>query len=368
MYTCLNSQRQRFSGFTSGIDVVIPAGWSMPFWQACVYRCARAGGLRESRSMALESLDLRSPETHQPDISTYVEEAASTMTELRAKYFRYPPNRRVNYTKFAISSPFFFEWKTLMREWTSSEEFHVLRDRKRLELLEKALSSQNRRRGKTKNVNGRKIVVEKSDENFDRSTFGDQNCLVPVKITLEGKGRPRNYAIICVPTPADLEARSSKTKWAGPVQKFMPDRNERERRALRKNQKAQLKRSNRRGRRCRRLAADAADSLRLQKRPANSSKPGVDKNYALKKNYREKMEDLYLPRCTIVRKSCDRDVMGYVTRGDFSFSEARGVGMGYVTVDSLIDLIDANSNAVLVRNTQTRQYRFAIIEVLSHCR
>ncbi|XP_043273551.1 ribonucleases P/MRP protein subunit POP1 [Venturia canescens] len=361
-----NNGRTRI-GFTSGIDIIIPSGWSMPFWQSFILRCARAGGLKESRLLAFERAEVDSPEIHQPDIPSYAREALTTMNQLRTKYFRYPPNRRVNFTKFAITSPFYCEWSILMKEWTNSEKFNVLRDRALLEILVKSFS-RFPVRGKTKNLNGQKSFVstpESTSQVLDRALFAHSNWLVPVKLTLRGKGRARNFAIICTPSSEDLEALRKNKNWSGPVQKLMPDHNKQERNTLRKSHKKILKRSNRRRNRCETLAQGAANAFNLKKRQ-NKSGISIEKNFSLKKKYQEKMEELYLPKCEKVRNSCDRQIMGYVIQGDFSFNDARGTGIGYVTLNSLWNIIDLRIDDVLVRNTQTRQYRFARIEVLNH--
>ena len=40
--------------FGSGWDVVLPAGWAMPFWMNLVYRGARVGGLQQLAQLSLE--------------------------------------------------------------------------------------------------------------------------------------------------------------------------------------------------------------------------------------------------------------------------------------------------------------------------
>lgn len=44
---------------------------------------------------------------------------------------RLPPNKRTNFNKFAITSPFSFNWKLLISEWSGQHcsTFFVLRDR-----------------------------------------------------------------------------------------------------------------------------------------------------------------------------------------------------------------------------------------------
>jgi len=73
------------AGFSAGWDVVMPAGWALPLWLALVFRGARAGGLRESRSLGFE---LGRQSVLPPDtVSGSTEEEAQRM-QLTERYFR----------------------------------------------------------------------------------------------------------------------------------------------------------------------------------------------------------------------------------------------------------------------------------------
>lgn len=88
---------------------------------------ARSGGLRESESLAFEMGECYLP----PDSDAGKEHERRIESELRDKYFRLPPSKRVNYIKLAINSPFICPWKKLLNDWSNTKvnDFFVLRDR-----------------------------------------------------------------------------------------------------------------------------------------------------------------------------------------------------------------------------------------------
>ena len=351
------------TGFGSSIDVILPASWAMPFWLACILRCVRVGGLRESKSVAFEYGNTRSPDINDPDTPAYAREAFSTKLELTEKYFLYPPNRRVNFVKLGISSPFVCEWRILMKEWANAEDFFVLRNRKSLRLLQQSLSAAGTAVG---GRNRDKLNSRAPNLNLQGS-FESRNCLIRVKVSVLQRGCPRRFAIICMPTSEDVEKFRSNRNWSGPVEKLNPDANETARKRSRKNHLALLKRLRRQRTRHRKSLAGkltkllATDLLMINDRTKPKNLLEISRE-AVRKQSRE-MAQLHLPECANVRYFCDREVMGYVTVGDFSFAEAKGIGLGYATLDSLIELISKSYNFVLIRNTQTRQYRVATLEV-----
>lgn len=94
---------------------------------------ARAGGLQEMNSIMFES-----DEQHflLPDTESGRMEENVLSCELKEKFFKLPPNKRPNYNKFGISSPFNWNWQLLLTEWGCSEDlakrFFVLRFKKQL--------------------------------------------------------------------------------------------------------------------------------------------------------------------------------------------------------------------------------------------
>jgi ribonuclease P/MRP protein subunit POP1 len=63
----------------------MPAGWALPLWLALVFRGARAGGLRESRSLGFE---MGSESVLPPDTVSGSTEAEAQRMQLTERYFR----------------------------------------------------------------------------------------------------------------------------------------------------------------------------------------------------------------------------------------------------------------------------------------
>lgn len=115
------------SGYGSGWDIIIPSGYSMPFWQTFVMFGARAGGLRESESLTFEMGYCYLP----PDSTAGEQEEQRLELELKDKYFKRPPSKRVNYIKLGINSPFKCQWTILLNDWCDDKitDYFILRDK-----------------------------------------------------------------------------------------------------------------------------------------------------------------------------------------------------------------------------------------------
>lgn len=345
------------TGLCSSMDVIVPTKWAMPFWLAFLMQCTKVGALQESKSIAFESLNPNTADINDPDSPAYMREALIIKEQLTKKYFRYPPNRRVNFVKLGIRSPFFCDWKNLMENWSGNEDFYVLRNRELLTLLEAGISA-----AKNKNA---KLLAQNKQFNFpDLDNY--KNCLIRIQISMMGKGSPKKFAIICMPTFEDLNHFENNKKWFGPIEKCHNDPNENIRKGLRKNHLILLKRLRRQ--RVRRNQALKDNALKLLKESTDkfneSKRITISSHCKIISDQLIKISELYLPKCTEVRYSCDREVMGYIVLGDFSFSQAKGIGIGYITLPSLLGIINKKSNIVLIRNTQTRQYRLAELNIL----
>ncbi|XP_011269847.2 ribonucleases P/MRP protein subunit POP1 [Camponotus floridanus] len=345
-------------GLGSRIDIIIPSRWAMAFWIALIMRCARVGALRESKLIAFESLATYVPDINDPDTPAYTREALMRKEELINKYFSYPPNRRNNFIKFGIHSPFFCDWKNLTKGWSDVEDFHVLRHFRPLALLKIEIEIPVKR----KNARS-KSTVQESEFNFQE--FDEyKNCLVQVQLSMMGKGTPEEFAIICMPTHEDLEGFENNKKYAGPLEKCHIDPNEKSRKILRKEHLMQLKRLRRRRVERKKKLQDNVlpEEFDVIHDTINCAK--LSEHRKMISDYAKEMRKLYLPESTEVRHSCDREVMGYVTIGGYSFLRAKGIGIGYVTLPSLLEIIRKKSNFVLVRNTKKRQYRLAQLDIL----
>lgn len=306
---------------------------------------------------------MSSPDLFHPGSPAYKRESLHRKQKLKENYFRHPPNRRVNYLKFGITSPFSCEWGILTKEWQAEGEFFTLREKSLLQNLDENLTQRRR---------GRKFQKPKTSQIEPLKMEGDKkNYLVPVKVTIERKGVAEDFSIICLPTDEDLEHFKKNKKWSGPAETPKSDPHEKERANSRRKHLELLKRLRKqRVRRKKKLesAENENESESVEDEILNLRKLIKEKlrdtNKKIVEDQARKMEELSLPECSRVRFSCDREIMGFVEQGGFCLSEAKGVGRGYVVLEALKGLISKKRDLVLIRNTQSRQYRFASLEVL----
>lgn len=124
-------------GYCSGWDLIVPLGWGQPTWLALIMRGARAGGLREAESNIFEA---GRPAFLKPDTQSGITEDNRVSQLYKDRYFSLPPNKRVNYNKLSIVSPFKFKWNVLLKDWNclhnDAERFYVLRNKKLLQTIQ----------------------------------------------------------------------------------------------------------------------------------------------------------------------------------------------------------------------------------------
>ncbi|XP_058067400.1 ribonucleases P/MRP protein subunit POP1 [Anopheles bellator] len=335
-------------GYGAGWDVIVPAGYGLPLWHSLTRWGAKAAGQRELDMMAIESGTDRSAA---PDTILGRSESATAHTEALRRYFNRPNNRRVNYTKLSIASPFRCPWTQLVHEWNGTakggvdnpqaDTFFVLRDKDALAKLRLAL-----------------------DRKFNIRSIGlPPAALVPLLITLKTRGNPGANAILCLPKREDFRAnkRNRLDSEHGPVytEPLRKDPHERERKVLRAQHLRTLKRL--RGQRVR------------EKKRRQRANPGVLVRIAAANNgmrvqeQLEEMAELWLPgQPATVRDQCSRECFGYVTQCCFSLSEGKVTGLAYVTVkglEKLFKICNKGTFKVLIRGTRSRGYRFATLRL-----
>lgn len=329
-------------GYGCGWDVIVPAGYGISTWMCLVMWGARAGGLRESETVCRES----GFDEFEPDTVTGRQNGEERHRELREKYFKLPQNKRPNYNKLSINSPFKCLWSQLINDWNNNNDgvsdFYVLRDPVHLQMIQRSLDSCS------------PIGA------IDLPT----NCLVPITLTMDTRGTLENNSLICLPKPGDLkrDARKKRNFDNAPVHEepLRADANEKERKTLRANHLKLLKRLRRRRVRVKRRKQETSERRVL------IAKPGTAK---LIRDQMDKMRELWLPENPVsVRGQCSREVIGFVTFSNFSFIEATVTGTGYVALNSLPKLIKSCSKSkgnvrLLVRSTNSRQYRLAKVKV-----
>ncbi|XP_063931063.1 ribonucleases P/MRP protein subunit POP1 isoform X2 [Zophobas morio] len=283
-------------GLGGGWDIILPNAWAKPFWIAFVMRGARAG---------------------EPDTDAGINEELLSSKENVDIFFRKPPNKRINYNKFKIASPFTCNWNLLLKEWghfASSGEITILRNKKILNSIEVFLNSG---------------IQELPDY--------PKNCLIPVKLICEARGCPQKFAIICLPqNEKDLKKVVTEPN--------SEDKFQAERKELRRAHQSLLKK------------------FRKQ-RKAKSSNFDLQAYKEMLINYSKKIRALWLPEPRTIRYSCSREVVGFVHKGGFSFSLGKSSATGYIVSDALL-AVRQFKNRILLRNTNSRQYKVANLTVI----
>uniref|UniRef100_A0A1A9WK02 Uncharacterized protein n=1 Tax=Glossina brevipalpis TaxID=37001 RepID=A0A1A9WK02_9MUSC len=334
-------------GYGCGWDVIAPAGYGLQIWLSFIMWGARPGGLREFETIARDMGE----ELHLPDTIGGKQIAAERYVELRNKYFRLPPNKRLNYRKLSILSPFRVPFSQLVRDWksntTNANDFYVLRDRSKLKDIVEC--------------------IKKSNPRIFPSTLTPE-CLIQLKLNVKRRGNPNNFSLICLPTKKDfkrnlklIHLRNNDPVFTEPL---LSDPNEKERKKLRVQHKKLLKRLRARRIREKRKKQETSNT-KVYIRSAGTA--------AICTAQFKKMCELWLPEDVstlfTVRKQGCRDVFGYLTSANFCLSEGIVGGVGYVTADGLKQLLKLCQQCrlkepmCLIRPTNSRHYRFATFKV-----
>lgn len=263
-------------------------------------------------------------------------------TLLFYRYFRHPPNKRQNYLKLSIASPFKCVWSQLVQEWCTpsiDSKFYVLRDKNKLREIDQFLC-------------GREKVLTNIDE----------NCLIPVSMSMNDRGNSNKFAIICLPKKQDLRHNSTNRKFFinKPVltEPVAIDKNENKRKLLRFNHLTTIKRLRRQRVRVKRKKQEYSERKVIISPPRTENL--INAQY-------ERMCELWLPQIPkTIRQQCSREVFGYLTQSQFMFHEAKVAGIGYVTVNGIRKLTKLKCNSVLVRDSNSANYRLATLSIRCH--
>lgn len=377
------------TGYGAGWDIILPSGWTMPFWISLVYRGARVGGLRESRNCALESEVPYFP-GDLPDTKAGKQYNDETQREGESNYSRYPPNKRPNYHKLGITSPFVNPWNTLVKEWIGETQ---------LKTLDSSMSTQiNIQRSKkveidnTSTKTGKKSrdsesLPKKSEKLIDTKLFPNktESSTNNTELLPSNTESAQNTADSCDSNVGSTSERFyvlrdfSKLKhlrnlYQGPKSKVCNNSHHLSEDKLTLNPALNIMKDN--------LRALVAVSLRMinQGCPQANATVSIPSNSDLKelkrcKKFGGPTEPLHKgPRdhmTSTVGNSetmigcCTRKVMGFVTSGQYSLSRGYGVAIAYCVLPGLVELLSTgNEGIVLIRNASSQQYRFAYLSIL----
>lgn len=302
--------------FGSGWDLILPAGWSMAFWIALIYRGAKAVGLREQRSLAFEAGELTFPDCS-PDTPSSAEINSTRAAELRSAYFRRPPAKRCNYDKMGVPTPFHCPWMELVREWILScddskdrdlneQLFYCIRNRKLLRLLNDACTGVA---SQAKSSRRNSVPEACASASVLTALLQSSRAIVEVRVVMFGRGAPSQFALICLP-----------------------------------------------------MQKDVVDTAHKRNRDRDFIEGLVEPIH-------RKSSDTTDPKPTGVLGSAVRPTIGFIVEGGYSHATGKGSGVGFVSAVGLRKLLEqraepAGCSMVLVRSTQSLQYRPAALHVV----
>uniref|UniRef100_A0A0N5A9C2 POPLD domain-containing protein n=1 Tax=Syphacia muris TaxID=451379 RepID=A0A0N5A9C2_9BILA len=383
----------------NGVDIVIPVGFGewrpRDFWLCLQYGTARAIGFKDQKHIEFESDILNFP-CDVPDcdagIKVLKEEHKQLkcfylMLNFQAKYIARPYNRRLQFKKnLHIKHPFSFAWNYLIdhaleKEYSRTKEkyFYVLRDRSSLKSIDQWL------RGK----------APEPVEVLKAHPFS----LVPIQLEAKYRGCPGRYGYIYIPNKSDLhltgkekfkiieeskpvstgnekmksnerikrkcriresctkkedEKKATEIKGYVPLSENATEKlvnlnqlfpsKETHRALLRKRRKV-LATKRRREKECmaKRRKEEACIAKTDEREKASTSDD--DDDFSSKSG----SDDLH-----------QRRIVGRIVRGDYSFSSAKGKGVGYCATCCLKYIRDGK---VLFRNVTSKYYHFAKLSV-----
>lgn len=270
--------------------------------------------------------------------------------------FRLPPNKRPNFIKLGIAAPFHCPWSLLLQDWSNNSTvqtstYYVLRNRQKLQFMSSIL---NTKKGH--------IITETMNRINEFFTIDDRtSSLLPVSVKLCGRGSLSKCALICVPTKNDLKLYNKDKRYRGPIEHSHEDVNESLRKELRSKHLAKLKKLKKKRAKLKK-EVEENDEL-FSKKDKNKQCPTEE----IVSEQFEKMKNLWLSsEIQNIKESSSRNVMGFVTNGAFTFTEAGLYGQGFVASSAVLQYIkqfvDSN-NVVLIRVVNSSQYSFAKIQV-----
>nr|XP_039270655.1 ribonucleases P/MRP protein subunit POP1-like isoform X1 [Styela clava] len=415
--------------FASGWDIILPSGWGTAFWIPSIYHRVRAGALRENQTTSLECLSPHFPKDF-PDTESGRYFWNSEADKLANKYYRKPPAKRPNYSVVAVPSPFQPDWNGLFKKEQlqvsedaatkglkrpASDEDNIVSEKKlKLEIdiddekEETSLSCNEQKsvavdESQQENANTQKVsqiyvirdmkeiisinnwITEKIE--YKQSPANVQmdhlqslsKHLICVSVKTLNKGIPFARSMLCQPSSDDIDNlcndltdlyKYGLQSVAGPCEKSHWDPYRKQRKEAKKE--AAKRKKDRKSENKVLLSKDITQPVAETSSTSHTS-VSVSKGQ---------------PQTFPVQPS--REIIGYVTNGDFLFSHACGAGVGFISAQKLQTLVLRQMKHVklqkilseedskklllnndshipllaLMRNTDSLQYRFVKIEMI----
>lgn len=388
-------------GYGCGWDIVLPGGWSLPFWIALSHCEAHAAGLEELRHVDFEQSELHFPD-HFPDTPAGANLNLSCYVKAAEKYDRIPPAKRINYKTLKVEAPFHFPWKELVDGWmaprfSNVNGFCCLRNRDFLQLLQKLVNGCSQVLSKRRFPETGALLEAASQK---LQVIRNDPYVVPVHLVMCSRGISGKFSMICIPEDDDVAQYMKSPKEPGLVNECGCKRTKN---SAKSNKRKQGKSS---------LTEPMSKKSKLEvddivtSSSADCARLGIDvKNVSSSSICLEHSAVLLEQTCNLPDKvskdvkkslpyvgdvvnSCSRKVIGYVvTDSGLAYTKGLGASLGFVSLQGLLSLIErqkmhvhrnandekANSSIgnfassgvlILVRSTRCGHYRFARLNIL----
>ncbi|CCD63199.1 Ribonucleases P/MRP protein subunit popl-1 [Caenorhabditis elegans] len=347
-----------------GADILIPEPFAKDFWVSLQRRGVRASGLRDEYAAHLESKALYYP---LDDVGSEAgrESELAMKKELIEKYLGKPHNRRCkHWSAVSVKYPFEFKWDELSQDWNLSNkprsEAFVCRDLQKLRIIEEAMK-----------------------KGSGLEEFQEPGMLIPVKLQFFGRGRPKKYGMVCLPTDDDLiSIRKNRNREiiqtppeASSQDSDIVEAMEIEEITVKKNQGFMSLEA---------AASEKPINLKLlfeettklddkttKRKRVNRKKRESKKRRKIEQEKRKEEAEVEEVQklATKYRFSANREIIGRLVAGEQSVLAGHGVGIGYICANTL-SLIASNyhksKTVVMVRNSTSKYYHPAYVTILKN--
>ena len=387
--------------FGDGWDIIIPAGWGMPFWMNFIYRNAKVVGQKELRNIFLESRKFP-PLKNTPDSLSGKYDMMQEAEIARTVHFSHPPDKRPNYFKLNSSSPFLQPWNVLVNNWSekqftndvkfdmNDDSFYVLRDNVLLSQIHSYARS----------------ICNKSEVKCLPSC--DENCLIAVSLKVFGTGTMAANSMISWPSTNDFSnlvsskstgierIEQAKLRPLEPLvmsqeaeikRKLLKSEHKGDQKCLRKKCKV-LKQKILSIKASMDVISPVSEEKLMQMKNIKNLKESLNELKKLRSdrncNYNSEMRSAWrLDYCEIknVKSSCSRQLLGYVNDSGISLRYgSKSIGLGYVSQLALMKYLEQYKTTleqystlkdfskdkgliVLIRSPDSQHYSYAIMNI-----
>ena len=362
-------------------DIIFPSGYSSDLLRRFHYIETKVIGLKELNYYLTENNQKIFPDDY-PNTKSYKEYIKNKTFEKIKKYCLYPPSKRINYQKLLNPYPFYPAWDLLDKFnkdiKKSQENFEIVKNCEKIEneyFKNLNFFNFNEKTDVVENIKNKSSI--KIQLNLQLILNPSQrNLLIPLTFEMIGKGKPCYNSLICLPDRSDYESidkvlntnKNNKKKnldfsknfilniLENPMQKdFILDFENSKK--IKKNIFQDLNFVDIKNK-------DFYSEYKIYKDLYNKgnidkikfSSNILDYNFTIKADI-EKVQ---------------REIIGFVTSGQFSYSNHKGIGKGFITLKAFENILKIKKEIlvnsedekeskyyVLIRNPGSRNYYFA---------